>query len=121
MTLAMAAQDDSIFYEGTINADSERGQRWLSMRVGDYVATASELLKLLEGVGIPTDQVDEHHKALAKRLITQINRESRNAFEQAALTAMVGTSLLATFEAQIDFIELQMDVLDAEGGESSDN
>lgn len=117
----MAAQDDEVFYEGTIDADSERGQRWLSMRVGDYVATTADLLHLLESVGMTTEQVDEHHKALAKRLVMQINNESRNAFEQAALTAMVGTSLLATFEAQIDFIELQMDVLDAEGGESSDN
>lgn len=117
----MAAQGDEFFYEGTVNVDSERGQRWMSMRVGDYVATAAGLLHLLESVGMTTEQIDEHHRALAKQVITKINNESRNAFEQAALTAMVGTSLLAAFEAQMDFIELQMDVLDAEGGERREN
>lgn len=117
----MAAQGDEVFYEGTINADSERGQRWLSTRVGDYVATAADLLHLLESVGMTTEQVDEHHKALARQVITKINNESRNAFEQAALIAMVGTSLLATFDAQMGLIELRMDVLDAEGGEHHGN
>lgn len=121
MTQAMAAQGDEVFYEGTINVDSERGQRWMSTRVGNYIATAADLLHLLESVGMTTEQVDEHHKALAKQVITKINNESRNAFEQAALTAMVGTSLLATFDAQMDFIELQMDVLDSEGGERREN
>lgn len=114
--VAVAAPDDSIFYEGTIDSSSERGQMWLSMRVGDYVATASDLLHLLDGVGIASEQVDEHHKALAKQIVTKINSESRNAFEQATLTAMVGTSLLATFNAQMDFIELQMDLIDMEEG-----
>ena len=118
MTQAMAAQGDEVFYEGPINEDSERGKRLLSMRVGNYVATAAVLLHLLESVGMTAEQVDEHHKALAKQVITKINNESRNAFEQAALTAMVGTTLLATFDAQTDFIELQ---LDAEGGERREN
>ena len=89
--------------------------------VGYYVATAAALLHFLEGSGMTVKQVDEHHKALARQVITKINNESRNAFEQAALIAMVGTSLLATFDAQMGLIELRMDVLDAEGGERHDN
>ena len=112
----MAARDDSKVYEATIDIESERGKRWMDAKVGNYLAETSALLHMLNGVGITTEQVDEHHKAIAKQIISQIISESRNAFEQAALTAMVGTSLLATFDAQMDLIELQMDIIDAEGG-----
>lgn len=113
--------DDGFTYEGTIDTNSERGQRWMRRHVGAYVSTTAVLLRVLAKAGIPTDQVDEHHVELARQIVSQINSESRNAFEQAALTAMVGTSLLATFEAQLGFIELQMDIIDAEDGVNCDS
>lgn len=117
MTLAMAARGDNFFdYEGTISLDTERGKKWMDTTIGEYMAKCSGMLDLLNGIGIPTKQIDEHHKKLAKQIVMQIIAESRNAVEQAALTAMVGTSLLATFDAQFDYIDLQLSMFEAEGG-----
>lgn len=121
MTQAMAAQDDEVFYEGTINADTERGREYMSTPIVAYIARCNSLLEVLGDFGITRENMDEHHKALTRKVLDQINSESRGAVEHAALIAMVGTSMLATFDAQMDLIELQMDVLDAEGGEHRDN
>ena len=118
MTQAMAAQGDNFFdYEGTISLDTERGREWVSTPIGVYLAKCNDLLGLLEGAAMPRKKVDEHHKKLAKQIVMQIIAESHNAVEQAAITAMVGTSLLATFDAQFDFIDLQLSMFEAEDGE----
>ena len=118
MTLAMGAQADNSFdYEGTISLDTERGREWIITPIGVYLAKCNDLLELLEGAAMPRKQVDEHHKKLAKQIVMQIIAESHNAVEQAAITAMVGTSLLATFDAQCDLISMQLSMFDAEDGE----
>ena len=121
MTQDMAAQGDEVFYEGTIDADSERGREYMSTPIVAYIARCNSLLEVLGDFGITRENMDEHHKALARKVLDQINSESRSAIEQAALIGMVGTSMLATFDAQIDLIKLQLSVLDAEGGECHGN
>lgn len=116
MTQAMAARDDRFDYEGEISSDSERGQALMRKMIADYTTETLAILHALDCFGITVEQVHEHHKKLAKQVLLQINAESRNEVEQAALTAMVGTSLLATFDAMIDHIKLEIDLIDMERG-----
>lgn len=113
----MAAQDDSVFFEGSVDANSEQGDKWLSPTVRDYVGKTASLLRVLEAGGYSVKDIDEHHKRLLRAIATQVTNESSNLIEQAALTCMVGTSLLATFNAQVDYMDFQLDLLEAEGGD----
>ncbi len=116
MTLAMAAQGDNTFFEGRISLNTERGASWIRTTIGEYLARNYQYLELLKSVGMTVEQVDEHHKELAKQAITQIIGESRNAVEQAALLAMVGTSMLATFDAVADMVDLNLSMFEVGGG-----
>lgn len=118
MTLAMAAQGDNA--TGVrIRTYNERGYTFFNITIGRYLARIGGYLERLEGIGITTKQVHEHHKDLAEQVFTQIASESRNAHEMAALLAMVATSMLATFDDVADIIDENQSMFEAGGG--SDN
>lgn len=117
----MAAQDAKhIFYEGNIDPDSERGKRWMSATVADYMSMCIPLVSMLDVASIvPVEQMDAHHRQLTRQIVGQITDESSNLLEQTALIAMVATSMLATFLAQLDYAQSQISISGAEEGGSN--
>lgn len=104
------------FDEYVLQPGQEATDRWMNMRVGDYMANMSLLLDVMVSGGHEEapKRLDDAHRELVRDLLDKIIDKSENAFEQAALTSMVGTTLLATFNGQIDYLNFQLDMLENE-------
>lgn len=107
------------FTEIDLPADSDNGRRWLRSPVIRYVKDAIELCSLLDTATGAEDthrRLDAVHREALRAACADILARSGNAVEQAVLTGMVGASLLATFDASVDYLEFQMDMLESEEG-----
>lgn len=59
-------------------------------------------------------RLDELHRRTMRHIVDGTCNNTTNGVEQMALTAMLGISLLSTFDAQVDYAEFQLDMM---GGE----
>lgn len=117
----MKDNNDGEIWEGTLSHGSAEERAWLSARIADYVQGASYLAKILESNGASNiRELHVKHKPLVRMIAAEIAGKSSNAIEQAALTSMVGTSLLATFDGQIDYINYQIDLMNYDGAKEGE-
>lgn len=112
------------FSEHLMNPDDEFTQEWMTHDNGFYMWSIVNLLKVVSEHGTDEGELMDAHKEAVVGVMEDIADVVESRFGdanpgvvQAVLTAMVGTSLLATFDQQMDHIMFQIDVMRMERGE----
>lgn len=109
-----------------MSPDDDFTKKWMSHDIGFYMWNMGELSDVLAERGISTMELERAHRDIVVRVMEDVSDAVTEKFGdvcpgvvQAALTSMVGMSLLATFDQQMDHIMFQIDVMEMEGGDMS--
>lgn len=108
------------FDQLSFDVSSEQGERWLESTIKGYISSALLLCGSLEkaiGAEGTLERLDGVQGELLREFAGEIAERAGNAVEQTILLAMVGASLLATYDAARDYLEFQLDLLEMEEGE----